>query len=190
MIVSRLAVSKSCLGAGSTTLCRAPIPSCHRRNRGATLTVAMRSTVRTPRRHRLDVVEGSGRSYVQSVIGVSGRRLSSTTATRSRSPWSAGKAMFRKRAGGPCRGRGLMSRAANPSAASGAVEWHGVCDERLARGGGAVHSGRRALVWCKSGVPTGISRCLGLPGGWAGGGGVVTRLSQLARNMVGRRGIR
>ena len=36
------------------------------------------------------------------------------------------------------------------------------CDEPLARGGGAVERGWRGLVWCKSGLPAGISRCSGL----------------------------
>ena len=39
------------------------------------------STVRTPRRHSFDVVEGSGRTYVQSMVGEPGRRLSSATMT-------------------------------------------------------------------------------------------------------------
>ncbi len=37
-----------------------------------------------------------------------------------------------------------------------------VCDEPLARGGGAVAEGWPGLVWCKSGLPAGISRCSGL----------------------------
>src|SRR5690349_17275421 len=41
-------------------------PSCHRLNTGAALTLAMRSTVHTPRRHRFDVVDGSVRIYVGS----------------------------------------------------------------------------------------------------------------------------
>src|SRR6478672_6989234 len=36
------------------------------------------------------------------------------------------------------------------------------CDEPLARGGGAVERGWRGLVWRKSGLPAGISRCAGL----------------------------
>ena len=36
------------------------------------------------------------------------------------------------------------------------------CDEPLARGGGAVAEGWRGLVWCKSGLLAGISRCAGL----------------------------
>ena len=64
------------------------------------------------------------------------------------------------------------------------------CDEPLARGGGAVERGWRGLVWRKSGLPAGISRCAGLLlVGWRGGE-VVTELSQAARNMVGRREIR
>jgi hypothetical protein len=117
-----------------------------------TLTLAMRNTVRTPRRHRFDVVEGSGRIYVQSMVGESGRPLSSATMTRHGSPWSAGIRMFRKRAGGPCGGRGLMLRAAiRESQWRSGMTWPvpGVeradgravvmgCDEPLARGGGAV----------------------------------------------------
>ena len=65
-----------------------------------------------------------------------------------------------------------------------------VCDEPLARGGGAVARGWPGLVWCTSGLPAGISRCSGLlVVGWRGGD-VVTELSQAVRNMVGRRGIR
>src|SRR5262249_9954580 len=82
------------------------IPLCHRLKKGGALTVPMRSTVRTPRRHHLDVVEGSRRIHVQSVVAVSGRGLSSARMTRSWSPWQAGKAMSRERGGGPCRGRG------------------------------------------------------------------------------------
>src|SRR6187200_402744 len=37
-----------------------------------------------------------------------------------------------------------------------------VCDEPLARGGGAVERGWPGLVWCKSGLPAGISRWSGL----------------------------
>jgi hypothetical protein len=49
--------------------------------------ILMKSTVRTPRRHRFDVVEGSGRIYVQSMFGQSGTRLSSAaTITRYWSP--------------------------------------------------------------------------------------------------------
>ena len=36
------------------------------------------------------------------------------------------------------------------------------CDEPLARGGGARRDGWRGLVWCKSGLPAGISGCAGL----------------------------
>ena len=47
-----------------------------------------------------------------------------------------------------------------------------VCDEPLARGGGAVERGWRGLVWCKSGLPAGISRWSGLLlVGWRGRGG-------------------
>ena len=64
------------------------------------------------------------------------------------------------------------------------------CDEPLARGGGATGEGWRGLVWCKSGLPAGISRCAGLLlVGWRAAE-VVTRLSQVVRNMVGRREIR
>ena len=64
------------------------------------------------------------------------------------------------------------------------------CDEPLARGGGAVERARGGLVWCKSGLPAGISRWSGLL--WVGwrAAEVVTRLSQVARNMVGRRQMR
>ena len=36
------------------------------------------------------------------------------------------------------------------------------CDASLARGGGAVERGWPGLVWCKSGLPAGISRWSGL----------------------------
>ena len=62
------------------------------------------------------------------------------------------------------------------------------CDEPLARGGGAVARGWRGL-WCRSGLPAGISGSGLLLVGWRGGD-VVTRLSQAVRNMVGRREIR
>jgi hypothetical protein len=42
------------------------------------------------------------------------------------------------------------------------------CDEPLARGGGAVERGWPGLVWCKSGLPAGISRCQ-VCCWWAGG---------------------
>ena len=46
------------------------------------------------------------------------------------------------------------------------------------------------LVWRKSGLPAGISRCAGLLlVGWRAAE-VVTELSQVVRNMVGRREIR
>ena len=65
-----------------------------------------------------------------------------------------------------------------------------VCDQPLARGGGAVERGWPGLVWCTSGVPAGISRWSGLLFvGWRAAE-VVTELSQAVRNMVGRRGIR
>jgi hypothetical protein len=65
-----------------------------------------------------------------------------------------------------------------------------VCDEPLARGGGAVERGWPGLVWCKSGLPASISRWLGLLlVGWRVAD-VVTELPQAVRNMVGRRGIR
>ena len=65
-----------------------------------------------------------------------------------------------------------------------------VCDEPLARGGGAVARGWPGLVWCKSGLPAGISRWSGLLlVGWRAAE-VVTELSQVVRNMVGRREIR
>ncbi len=64
------------------------------------------------------------------------------------------------------------------------------CDEPLARGGGAVERGWRGLVWCKSGLLAGISRWSGLLlVGWRAAE-VVTELSQVVRNMVGRREIR
>ena len=64
------------------------------------------------------------------------------------------------------------------------------CDEPLARGGGAVARVGPDLVWCKSGLPAGISRCAGLLlVGWRAAE-VVTELSQAVRNMVGRREIR
>ena len=64
------------------------------------------------------------------------------------------------------------------------------CDEPLARGGGAVAQGWRGPVWCKSGLPAGISRCCRFAVGGLAGCEVVTELSQAARNMVGRREIR
>ena len=64
------------------------------------------------------------------------------------------------------------------------------CYERLACGGGAVH--RAGAVWfgCKSGVPVGISRCWDLLFGRWRAAEVVTRLSQVVRNVVGPREIR
>ena len=68
-------------------------PSCHRLNRGAALTLAMRSTVRTPRRHRFDVVEGSVRIYLQFMFGGPGRGLpGAATMTRY---WSLSSAWHR-----------------------------------------------------------------------------------------------
>jgi hypothetical protein len=64
------------------------------------------------------------------------------------------------------------------------------CDEPLACGGGAVERGWRGLVWCKSGLPAGHFEMLGFAGGGLAGGEVVTELSQVGRNMVGRREIR
>jgi hypothetical protein len=52
------------------------------------------------------------------MVGESGRRLSSATMTRSWSPWSAGKGMFRERLVSHAADAGLISRAANPSVAS------------------------------------------------------------------------
>jgi len=47
-----------------------------------------------------------------------------------------------------------------------------VCDEPLARGGGAVERGWPGLVWCKSVVPAGISTWSGLLWvGWLAGRG-------------------
>ena len=103
-------------------------------------------------------------------------------------------------------GRALMLRSASSSVASwrsararpvpqgaGRADGRGVvmgCDEPLARGGGAGERGRPGLVWGKSGLPVGISRCSGLLlVGWRAAE-VVTELSQVVRNMVGRRGIR
>ena len=65
-----------------------------------------------------------------------------------------------------------------------------VCDEPLARGGGAVERGWPGLVWCKSVVPAGISTWSGLL--WVGwlAAEVVTELSQAVRNMVGRKQMR
>ena len=55
---------------------------------------------------------------------------------------------------------------------------------------GVVERGWRGLVWCESGLPVGISGCAGLlVVGWRAGD-VVTCLSQVARNVVGRREIR
>ena len=107
---------------------------------------------------------------------------------------------------GPRCGRALMLRAASSRVASwrsgvtrpvpqgvGRADGRGVvmgCDEPLARGGGARHSDWRGLVWCKSGLPAGISRCVRFAVGGLAGGEVVTSLSQVVRNMVGRREIR
>ena len=65
-----------------------------------------------------------------------------------------------------------------------------VCDEPLARGGGAVE--RVGAVWFGANrvVPAGISRCVRFAVGGLAGREVVTELSQAVRNMVGRRGIR
>ena len=79
---------------------------------------------------------------------------------------------------GRAAGRALMLRSASSSVASwrsgmtrlgaagvGRADGRAVvmgCDEPLARGGGAVAEGWRGLVWCKSGLPAGISRCAGL----------------------------
>ena len=65
-----------------------------------------------------------------------------------------------------------------------------VCDEPLARGGGAVERGWPGLVWCKSVVPAGISTWSGLL--WVGwlAAEVVTELSQAVRNMAGRKQMR
>ena len=65
-----------------------------------------------------------------------------------------------------------------------------VCDEPLARGGGAVERGWPGLVWCKSVVPAGISTWSVLL--WVGwlAAEVVTELSQAVRNMVGRKQMR
>jgi len=103
-----------------------------------------------------------------------------TTMTRSWSPSSAGMGMFGARAGGPCRGRGTeCGAAANPRVgrvrsgmtrpvpqglgrADGGRAVVTVCDEPLARGGGVAARGRSGLVWCKSGLPAGISTWSGL----------------------------
>ena len=163
----------------------------------------MRSTVRTPRRHRLDVVEGSGRIYVQWMVGESGRPLSSATLTRSWSPLSAGMGMFRDRAHGPCRGRGTDGeggacesrewRTGMTAGPAGGCGWKGAfvmgCDEQLACGGGAVPKvGRTGVMHI--GFAGGHFEMLGFAGGWPAGGDVVTGLSQVVRNMVGRREIR
>ena len=56
------------------------------------------------------------------------------------------------------------------------------CDEPLARGGGAGEKGRPGLVWGKSGLPAGISRCSGLLlVGWRAAE-VVTELSSGAKH--------
>ena len=136
--------------------------------------------VRTPRRQCFDVVEGSGRTYVQPTVAESGRRLSSATMTRYWSSSSAGKGMFRERLVGHAADAGLMLRPANPE--SRVVQWNdtarcrrggdadGRCEPQP-RGGGAVHRGWRALVWCRSGLPAGISGWSGFAvGGLAGGG--------------------
>ena len=54
------------------------------------------------------------------------------------------------------------------------------CDEPLARGGGAVERVWPGLVWCKSGLPAGISRCAGLL--WVG-----WRAATLSRSCHKRR---
>ena len=65
-----------------------------------------------------------------------------------------------------------------------------ICDEPLARRWWGKAHDSSGLVWCKSGLPAGISRCAGLLlVGWRAAE-VVTELSQAARNMVGRRQIR
>ena len=159
MIVSRLSVSRSCLGDGDTTLRRAPIPLCHRLNRGVALTVAMMSTVRTSSRLSFDVVEGSGRFYVQSMVGGSGRRLSSTAMTRYWSPSSAGIGMVCcvGGAGGDLRhvgsgavigvwarcGRALMLRAASWRVAS----WRSGMTRPVSQGVG-VADGRAVVMGC------------------------------------------
>jgi hypothetical protein len=50
-------------------------------------------------------------------------------------------------------------RGGSPSRSGGVVM---ICDEPLARGGGAVERGWPGLVWRKSGLLAGISRCAGL----------------------------
>ena len=57
------------------------------------------------------------------------------------------------------------------------------CDEPLARGGGAVERGWPGLVWCKSGLPAGISRWSGLLlVGWRGRGGCHTLVTSGAKH--------
>jgi hypothetical protein len=65
-----------------------------------------------------------------------------------------------------------------------------ICDDPLARGGGAKAHDSSGLVWCKSGLPAGISRCSGLLLVGRRAAEVVTELSQAARNTMGRREIR
>ena len=63
------------------------------------------------------------------------------------------------------------------------------CDEPLARGGGAVE--RVGAVWLvQIGLARGHFGMRRFAVGGLAGGEVVTELSQAARNMVGRRGIR
>jgi hypothetical protein len=65
-----------------------------------------------------------------------------------------------------------------------------VCDEPHRGGGGAVARGWPGLVWCTPGRPTVISGWPGLLVVGRREAEVVTELSQVARNMVGRREMR
>jgi hypothetical protein len=164
----------------------------------------------------LDVVDGSVRSYVRSMAGGPGKGLSgAATMTRCWSPWSAGVRMVGERAvlagqvvifdrsgsgavigvGGHAAGRAELAQCENKAGPAGVGDADGRavvmgCDEPLARGGGG-----RGTRLARSGVVQ-----IGFAGGHFGmrwfavgglaGGDVVTRLSQVARNMVGRREIR
>src|SRR5262245_8021787 len=89
------------------------------------------------------------------------------------------------------RGWPELTNTAGPAGGGGAEGRAAVTGcEPLASGGGGSGAGWLALVWCNSGLVGGISRCAGLLlVGWRAVE-VVTRLSHVARNMVGRRGIR
>jgi hypothetical protein len=65
-----------------------------------------------------------------------------------------------------------------------------ICDEPLARRWWGKAHDSSGLVWCKSGLPAGISGCFRFAVDWLAGVDVVTGLSQAVRNVVGRREMR